>query len=40
MMPNEVARPHGFRINQLSYILDWGLQREATNVPGDSFIQR
>lgn len=31
MMPNEVASPHGFKINQLSYLLDWGLARVTTN---------
>lgn len=40
MMPNEVVSPHGFKINQLSYLLDWGPLREATNVTVDSFIQR
>lgn len=40
MTPNEVASPHGFKINQLSYLLDWGLERVATNATVDSFIQR
>lgn len=40
MMPNEVASPHGFKINQLSSLLDWGPERGATNVTVDSFIQR
>lgn len=38
MMPNEVASPHGFKINQLSYLLDWGPKRNDTNVTADSFI--
>lgn len=40
MTPNEVASPRGFKINQLSYLLDWGLERVATNAPVDSFIWR
>lgn len=40
MTPNEVASPRGFKINQLSYLLDWGLERVATNAPVDSFIRR
>lgn len=41
MTPDEVASPpHGFKINQLSYLLDLGFERGATNVTVDCFIQR
>lgn len=40
MMPNEVAIPHGFKINQLSYLLDWEGLKEEQNVTVDSFLQR
>lgn len=39
MMPNEVASPHGFKINQLSSLLDWGPEEEQQMLTVDSFIQ-